>query len=98
MNKRFSSAELYAIRNEIDFCAALDLLGLPRKESEGVQRFLCPKCGEFQTGINPRTNLGRCFRCAENFNTIELVMAAQRHSFVEAVKLLRLQLPLVSRR
>lgn len=88
--RRFSGQELRAIRNQVSIRLVVeDLLKIPCKESEGVFRFLCPRCNEFQTGINPNTNLGRCFRCKENFNTIELVMAANRLSFVESVKMLQ---------
>jgi DNA primase len=85
--RRFSDQELHAIRNEISIRLIIERhLKLPCKESEGVFRFLCPMCNEFQTGVNPKTNLGRCFRCRENFNTIEIVMKDKRLSFVESVK------------
>jgi len=50
--------------------------------------FVCPRCGESLTAVNPRTNLGRCFRCEENFNAIDLVMPATGRDFVEAVHFL----------
>ena len=89
MSKRFSRDLLRALRNDIPID---DLIrrrsDLPSKEREGILRFLCPLCSEFHTATNPRTNLARCFRCKENFNTIELVMALQECRFVEAVKIL----------
>jgi predicted RNA-binding Zn-ribbon protein involved in translation (DUF1610 family) len=91
--RRFTSEELHVVRNDIAIRAIIcDVLKIPNKEIEGVFRFLCPKCGEFQTAVNPRTNLSRCFRCRENFNSIELVMADRKLSFVESVKFLKLLL------
>ena len=38
-----------------------------------------------RTATNPRTNLGRCFRCQRNFNPIDLVMVVKRYTFLQAV-------------
>ncbi len=90
MRQQFSSRELYVIRNLVPLRELIEKrLEIPCKDVEGVFRFLCPKCGEFQTAINPGTNLSRCFRCATNFNPIELVMADKQMSFVESVKFLK---------
>ena len=64
-------------------------LGIPAKISEGIFRFLCPLCNEFQTAINPKTNLSRCFRCDKNFNTIDMVMICHNTGFVDSVKYLQ---------
>jgi DNA primase len=77
---------LRRMRNEVPIGRALALAQVPVKESEGYLRFLCPLCGEFNTATNPRTNLGRCFRCQRNFNPIDLVMAAEGSSFIDAVR------------
>lgn len=88
--RRFSSEELHAMRNSIEIRDIIcEILKIPSKEVEGIFRFLCPQCKEFQTAINPKTNLSRCFRCARNFNPIELVMADRQMSFVESVKFLK---------
>jgi len=60
MGKRYSKKKLQRLRNDIpvDFVIA-DLLKQPNKISEGYFRFLCPNCGEFNTAVNPKTNLGR---------------------------------------
>jgi len=55
------------------------------KRREGRFCFVCPRCGESQTAVNARTNLGRCFRCEENFNAIDFVMLATGRDFVAAV-------------
>jgi len=90
MSKRFSKEELHRLRNEIPVALVIkDLLEIPHKRVEGSFKFLCPRCQEFQTGINVRVNLSRCFRCKENFNTIELVMSEERLNFVSAVKMLQ---------
>jgi DNA primase len=90
MSKRFSSKELYKLRNSIPIHVLIETeLGIPAKISEGVFRFLCPLCNEFQTAVNPKTNLSRCFRCEKNFNTIDLVMTCRRIGFVDSVKYLQ---------
>jgi DNA primase len=85
---RLSAERLRALRNDIPIEAVIRKLGLPAKEVEGYFRFLCPLCSEFHTATNPRTNLGRCFRCCENYNPIDLVMAVEKVSFLDAVSLL----------
>ena len=86
---RFTEEELRRVRNGIEVRTVIEtLLQLPTKEVEGVWRFLCPVCNEFDTRVNPRTNLARCFRCARNFNPIELLMADKGLSFVQSVTLL----------
>ena len=90
MQKKFSSQELFELRNFIPMEMLIkEHLEIPSKISEGVFRFLCPICNEFQTAINPVTNLARCFRCEKNFNTIDLVMTIQRIGFKESVLFLK---------
>ena len=90
MGKHFSSQELYELRNSIPMDGLIEKeLGIPSKISEGFFRFLCPLCNEFQTAVNPKTNMGRCFRCEKNFNTIDVVMIWQNTGFVESVKYLQ---------
>jgi len=90
MTRRFSSQELFELRNHIPIDTLIERrLMLPSKVTEGFFRFLCPVCQEFQTAINPKTNLARCFRCERNFNTIDLVMICRTMSFVESVTYLK---------
>lgn len=99
MKKRFTANELFRIRNEIPVNTLIkDELRIPSKISEGIFRFLCPVCNEFQTSTKPTTNLARCFRCERNFNTIELVMSSQGSGFVDSVLFLRDLLGKVSNR
>ena len=78
MTKRFSSRELFKLRNNIPVDLLIrDHLQIPSKIRDGFFRFLCPLCNEFQTAVNPATNLARCFRCEKNFNTIDLVMVVR---------------------
>jgi DNA primase len=92
--KRFSTHLLRTLRNRIPIADLItDEMDLPSKESEGYLRFLCPVCSEFNTATNPLTNLARCFRCRRNFNPIDIVMAVQKCSFVEAVESLKGLLP-----
>jgi DNA primase len=65
---------------------ALALAQVPVKQSGGYLSFLCPPCGEFNTATNPRTNLERCFGCQRNFNAIDLVIAAEGSTFIDAVR------------
>jgi DNA primase len=90
MGKYFSSRELYKLRNSIPIDVLIEKeLAIPSKISEGFFRFLCPLCNEFQTAVNPKSNMGRCFRCEKNFNTIDVVMIWQNTGFVESVKYLQ---------
>ncbi len=90
MAAHFTKSELYRLRNEIEIEFVIDsLLKIPIKKHEGITRFLCPRCGEFQTGVNRHTNLARCFRCEENFNPIDLVMVQKKIGFIETVRLLK---------
>lgn len=85
MPKFFTPQRLYQLRNDIPVERLLAHLRWPGKRREGRFCFVCPKCGETLTAVNPRTNLGRCFRCQENFNPIDLVMLIREFDFVEAV-------------
>ena len=90
MQKRFSPRELFEIRNFIPVEMLIrDELKIPSKISEGVFRFLCPICNEFQTGTKPDTNLARCFCCKKNLNTIDLVMKVKGLGFKDSVLLLK---------
>ncbi|RLC21155.1 MAG: hypothetical protein DRH93_12360 [Deltaproteobacteria bacterium] len=90
MGKCFSSQELYRLRNSIPIDSLIEKkLAIPSKISEGIFRFLCPLCNEFQTAVNPKTNLGRCFLCEKNFNPIDMVMEWQGIGFVDSVKYLQ---------
>jgi hypothetical protein len=95
VSQRFASAYLRALRNEVAINDVIHHLDLPAKMREGYLRFLCPRCSEFHTATNPKTNLARCFRCRLNFNPIDLVMAVESCSFVDALKILD---PLLARR
>ena len=90
MSRRFSSKELYELRNSIPIDVLIETqLGIPAKISEGVFRFLCPLCNEFQTAVNPKTNLSRCFRCEKNLNTIDLVIKIRGYGFRDSVLFLK---------
>lgn len=94
MPKYFPRHLLYRLRNEIPLERVIvEHLNWPSKRREGRFSFVCPRCGESLTAVNPRTNLGRCFRCEENFNAIDFVMLATQRDFVEAVHFLSDFLP-----
>lgn len=93
MTARLSSKRLRRLRNEIEVSELITRhLDLPSKVREGYLRFLCPLCSEFNTAVNPRTNLGRCFRCQKNFNPIDLVIAVLGCPFLDAVRYLETRL------
>lgn len=94
MPKFFPRQLLYRLRNEIRLEWLIgEHLEWPSKHRDGRFCFVCPRCGESLTAVNPRTNLGRCFHCEENFNAIDFVMLATRRDFVEAVEFLSPLLP-----
>ena len=89
MMTQFSPDFLRRLRNDIPVATVIQrVLDLPHKDVEGVLRFSCPLCSDFHTAINPRANLGRCFRCRKNFNPIDLVIANAKCAFRDAVNTL----------
>ncbi len=85
-----SSQQLYTLRNDIAVQMLIEkTLRIPWRVTEGCFRFLCPLCNAFDTAVNPKTNLARCFRCQQNFNTIDLVMLIRQTDFVQSVKFLQ---------
>jgi len=93
MGKRFSAELLSRIRNEIPFAGLVQRLNWPHKRREGEFIFLCPSCEEMIAKVNSRTNLGRCFVCERNFNTIELTMLIKNLDFVPTINRLVPHLP-----
>jgi hypothetical protein len=88
--KRFSKEELFKLRNHIPINVLIsEILNIPTTFSEGNLRFLCPLCKEFNTGIQFKTNLARCFRCEQRFNTIEMVMIYKQQGFLPSVQFLQ---------
>lgn len=86
----FSSSQLYALRNQISVQVLIEkTLNIPCRVTKGCFRFLCPLCSGFDTAVNPKTNLARCFRCEKNYNTIDLVMLTRQTDFVQSVKFLK---------
>ena len=88
-NTHFTKQELYSLRNHIPVDKVIEKLKIPFKISEGYFKFCCPICKEFNTAVNPKTNLARCFLCKKNYNTIDMVMKVRRLSFVDSVKFLQ---------
>ncbi len=86
--KRFTSEQLYRVRNSIPIDALIKQLQIPYKISDGIFRFLCPLCNGGHTATHSETNLARCFDCQTNFNTIELAMRCRKTGFVDSVKAL----------
>ncbi|RLC32904.1 MAG: DNA primase [Deltaproteobacteria bacterium] len=85
----YTRQELFVLRNDIPVDNLIGKLGIPSKVSEGYFRFSCPVCRGFDTGVNPKTNLARCFACEKNYNTIDLVMLVKRSDFIHSVKYLK---------
>ena len=95
MPRYFPDELLRRLRNDIAWVSLLEHLDWPHKLREGQLAFMCPRCQEIRSAVNPVTNLGRCFRCEINFNPIDFTMAVQQSDFVAAVHYLE---PLLSRR
>jgi len=90
MKRRFSSAQLFELRNCIPINVVIkELLMIDSKTVDGYFRFLCPICNEFQTATKASTNLARCFSCKKNFNTIDLVMIVKNMEFVDSAVFLK---------
>ena len=88
--KRFSEHELFKLRNSIDINMLIaEILKMPSKITQGQLRFLCPVCSQFNTATKRETNLARCFSCARNFNTIEMVMETKHLNFIQSVNFLQ---------
>ena len=82
----FTKQQLFQVRNEIDIDDLIsDKLNLER-QFNGLWRFRCPLCQQFNTATQKKTNLSRCFSCQQNFNTIDLVIYAKKMNFVPAVQ------------
>ena len=82
---RYTRQHLFTLRNHIPIDRLIEAVSVPSKIHEGHYRFQCPVCNEFNTGINPKTNLARCFSCRKNFNTIDFVMTVKELSFIDSV-------------
>jgi DNA primase len=88
--KRFSSQQLYCLRNELPIDMLIEKqLRMSCQIADGRFRFLCPLCGQFDTAVNRQTNLARCFGCGKNFNTIDLVMLTRKVDFVTGIGYLK---------
>jgi hypothetical protein len=85
--RRFTDEQLVMVRNDIPIEDVIkSLLKMPSKVTQGIFRFRCPVCGQFDTAINLPVNLARCFDCRKNFNPIDMVMAVRNADFVSTVK------------
>jgi DNA primase len=89
----FDDEFLRRLRNDIPWALLLQRLRWPHKQRHGQLAFLCPRCQEYLSAVNPRTNLGRCFHCGTNFNPIDFVIQVQDCDFVTAVSHLKRLLP-----
>lgn len=89
MKNYYSKNLLRRLRNQIPIEDIIENeLDILCKRIEGYFRFLCPCCGDFHTATNHETNLARCFKCGENFNPIDIVMAVKKWEFRETVEFL----------
>lgn len=93
MSKRYPRWYLRRIRNEIPMPKVFRVVDWPHKTRDGYVRFLCPRCQEFNTAVNPETNLGRCFRCEENYNPIDFLISIRECDFQTAIEYLSVLLP-----
>ena len=90
---RLSKDYLRTVRNKIKINQVIaGIIKLDYRTSDGYFRFCCPICARFNTAVNSKTNLARCFDCKKNFNNIDIVMITQDCSFLEAVQILKFYL------
>ncbi len=73
------------LRNDLSLLSVISKLDIPTTKRGNRLSFRCPLCGSLHARVNDRINLGHCFRCQKNFNTIELLMAERGVEFPEAV-------------
>ena len=97
MGQYFTRDYLRRIRNEIPLNSLLERLDWPSKYREGEFFTLCPGCQEFLVKKTPQENLGHCFGCDRNFNTIDFTMLIKDVDFVIAIGILDPLLPRSSR-
>ena len=86
--KQIDKEHLRALRNDIAIRDVVAALGIPTGRRSRRVTFRCPTCRRQDTALSEERNLGHCFRCHERFNTIDLVMAEEDCTFLEAVDLL----------
>jgi len=87
-DERYDDELLRRLRNDIPVAWLIQHLGWPGKARSGTFVFVCPRCNESQSAVNPRTNLGRCFHCETNFNPIDFTICVYRCDFRTAVEYL----------
>ena len=87
--KRFSKKDLFELRNLIPIQQLIGDLQVPFIYENNVFRFLCPMCKGYNTSIKYDKNLGRCFNCKKNFNTIDIAIKIRTTDFVDNVKYLK---------
>ena len=92
-HQRYDDELLRRLRNDIPVDGLIKHLGWPNKMRSGSVVFVCPRCNETQSAVNPRTNLGRCFACETNFNPIDFTICACQCEFRTAVEYLIPLLP-----
>jgi len=85
MSQRISPQTLYVLRNDLRINSVIQVLEIPWKKDDMKFRFICPQCHGLDTSTHSKTNLGRCFSCQKNFNTIDMVMVKKGYAFRQAV-------------
>lgn len=86
--RSLSPGELRYLRSELPIGAVIDDLRVASLRAGPRLRFECPACRTFATNVHTRINLARCFRCARNYNPIDLTMAVRGITFLDAVRVL----------
>lgn len=81
-----SNEYLRALRNDLPLDRVIARLEIPTGRRGRRTTFRCPLCRTHHTVVDPRSNLGRCFRCARSFNPIDLAMAERGCTFLAAIR------------
>ena len=82
----FTKEQLFNIRNNIDIDWLINEKLCLKMKYKRVWRFCCPLCKGYNTATKKQTNLGRCFDCKKNYNTIDLVIYTKKLNFIPSVQ------------
>lgn len=94
MMGRYSKSYLRKIRNDIKIREVIDVICKIDYTTalDGLFRFTCPRCHRYNTAVNDKINLARCFDCKENFNSIDFIIITKKCTFLEAIEILEVYL------
>lgn len=81
----FDKRMLWRIRNQINIVKLAQALGMQIRCKYRQLMFVCPLCEFNKATFFNKANIGRCWRCQNRFNPIDLVMAVKGTAFRTSV-------------